>query len=283
MNSEKLDEFNSILETLDDINESSGVSFHVPSQKKDIKFSPITITHQHKLNEIESEAWTAGGSDQLNYIQFCKAYDGILKETCLEKGFDTDTLLTIDRIALALQHRIQVDKNMDIVTYENDDSITIDLSKIPSAIKKIPSTKLTKKIKHGDIQVTVGFPTLSHDRQVNEAVQKILDLENENGGTQDEVESVIEENFADLLLSLLSKHIIEINVNGKIISIDSGTSPDMFIGAIQRLPLSLLKKVNDSYENYKRMEAEIITVKHSKDGETTEILLDITTGLFTGI
>ena len=111
----------------------------------------------------------------------------------------------------------------------------------------------------------------------------ILDLENESGGTQDEVESVIEENFADLLLSLLSKHIIEINVNGKIISIDSGTSPDMFIGAIQRLPLSLLKKVNDSYENYKRMEAEIITVKHSKDGETTEILLDITTGLFTGI
>ena len=175
-------------------------------------------------------------------------------------------------------------KKMEIITYDNDDTLTIDLSKLTSTIKKIPSNKLTKKIKHKDVQVTVGFPSLSHDRQVNEAVQKILDLENEaTGGTQEEVATVIEDNFPDLLLTLLCKHIVEIDINGKTISIDNGASTDVLIGAIQRLPLSLLKKINDSYQTYKGMEAEIITVKHTEDGETVDIMLDITTGLFTGI
>ncbi|MBC8416815.1 hypothetical protein H8E06_00615 [bacterium] len=283
MNSEKIEEFNSILDTLDSINESSAIEFYVPSLKRDIKFSPITITHQHNLNEIEIAAWNAGGAEQLNYIYFCKAYDGIIKETCLDKDLNTDTLLSIDRLALAIQHRIQIDKKMKVSLYEDDEIHTVDLSKLPIALKKISPAKLRKKIKHKDIQVTVGFPSLNHDRQINDAVQRILDLENESAGSQDEVEIIIEENFADLLLTLLSKHIVEIDVNGKIISIDKGASPDMFISIIQKLPLSLLKKVNDSYEDYKAMEAEIITIKHTENEETTDILLDITTGLFTGI
>ena len=281
MSNNKIDELNTILDSLDAINEGCATDFHIPSKKGTLKFSPITITHQHALNEVEDGIWTTG-ADQLNYIRFCDAYDKVIKDTCLD-DIDVDELLTIDRIAIALQHRIQIDKNIDIVTYESDEAVTVDLSKIPAAIKKITPSKLAKKIKYQKIQVTVGFPTLKHDREISKSIQSILDIESQGSTTQEEVESIIEDNFADLLMAMLSKHILEIDIDGKIVSLSTGMTSDMYISAIQRLPLSLLKKINDSYESYKGVETGLLTVKHTEDGKSTDILLDITTGLFTGI
>ena len=281
MTNNKIDELNTILDSLDAINEGCATEFNIPSQKGTLKFSPITITHQHSLNEIEDHIWSTG-AEQLNYIRFCDAYDKIIKDTCLD-DIDVDTLLTIDRIAIALQHRIQIGKNVDIIIEEDGDPVTIDLGKIPAAIKKITPSKLTKKLKYEKVQITVGFPTLKHDRAVNEIIQKVLDIDNQGTITTDDVEGVIEDNFADILMALLAKHILEINIDGNIVSLDSGIAPDVYISAIQKLPLSLLKRVNESYVSYKDVETDLLTIKHTEDKKSTDILLDITTGLFTGI
>ena len=281
MTNNKIDELNTILDSLDAINEGCATEFHIPSQKGTLKFSPITITHQHMLNEIEDDIWSTG-AEQLNYIRFCEAYDKIIKDTCLD-DVDVDTLLTIDRIAVALQHRIQIGKDVNIIIEEEDDPVTIDLSKIPAAIKKITPGKLTKKLKYEKVQITVGFPTLKHDRSINEIIQKILDIDNHGTVTTDDVEDVIEDNFADILMALLAKHILEINIDGNIVSLDSGIEPDVYISAIQKLPLTLLKKVNESYVSYKGVETDLLTINHTKGKKSTDILLDITTGLFTGI
>ena len=200
------------------------------------------------------------------------------------EDIDVDTFLTSDRIALAIQHRIQIDKMMDVVMYDDDDTpVTVDLSKLNRNIKKFDHKQHIKKFKFNDVTVSTGFPTIKHDREINSDIRRLLDLENSTTGLPEEVDMVIQENTANLLLCLLNKHILEIDVNGKKISVDAGASPDMLLGAIQRLPLSLLKKVNESHDSLKSAEASIITLKHKIDNKQQDIIIDIDMGLFTGI
>jgi hypothetical protein len=273
-----------LLDSLDAINESSAINFYVPSLGKDVKFKPITIHHQQQFNLTEDSIFRTG-ADQLSYIEFCKTYDDVLKDTCIDDSIDVDTLLTIDRIALSIQHRVEIDKMMDIVTYidEEETFTSIDLSKMVGIAKKTVPKKLVKKFKHQSITITTGFPTLKHDREINNVVEKILDLENQAVINSEDVEAVIEDNFSELLLALLGKYITEISVNDKIISIDRGSTADTLICAIQKLPLSLLSKVNEAQDEYKAREAAIVTSKYKIDGENTDIVIDLGAGLFTGI
>jgi hypothetical protein len=279
---DNLKSFNSILESLDAINESSAVDLYVPSLNKTVKFTPLTIKHQQDFNILEDEL-VRSGAEQLKYIRFCKAYDTVLTDTCLE-DVNIDELLSIDRIALALQHRSQINKKMDVFTYdENETLVTIDIAKLVANIKKSPPKDLTRTLKHNSITVTTGFPSIKQDREINQIIERILNLEQEAVDSPEDVETIIENNFPDLLLAILGKHIIKIDVDDKSISIDSGASPDMLIAAIQKLPLSLLKKVNDSYDEYKEYEAKIVSSKHKISGTSTEVVLEIGTELFTGI
>ena len=273
-----------LLESLDSINESCAIDLYVPSLGKDVKFKPITVYHQQQFNYSEDQTRRTG-VDQLKYIEFCKTYDDVLRDTCIDDSVNIDELLTIDRIALAIQHRVQIHKIMDVVTYIDEEEVfaPIDLSKMVAISKKVTPAKLVKKFKHETLTITTGFPTIKHDTAISTVIENILDLENQAVINSDDVSTVIEDNFTDLLLALLGKYIVEIDVDGKIISIDSGSTADTLLAAIKKLPLSLLSKVNDSHDEYKSREAAIVTSKYKIDGEYTEIVVDLDVGLFTGI
>ena len=273
-----------LLDSLDSINENAAIDLYVPSLGKNVKFKPITVSHQQQFNYSEDQT-IRSSTEQLKYIEFCRTYDDVLRDTCIDDSVNVDEFLTIDRIALAIQHRVQISKIMDVVTYIDDEEVyaPIDLAKMVTVAKKITPSKLVKKFKHETITITTGFPTIKHDTAISDVIEKILDLENQAIINSDDVSAVIDDNFTDLLLALLGKYITEIEVNGKIISIDSGSTPDTLLSAIKKLPLSLLTKVNDAHDDFKSREAAIVTSKYKIDGESTEIVVDLDVGLFTGI
>ena len=189
----------------------------------------------------------------VDFMHFCRIYDSVIRDTMCD-DVDISSLSTIDRVCLALQHRLDLSSEMSIIL-EDRSSTKLKLAPIKQIIRKtkIPKNKI---VTYKGIKITVAVPHLEHDNMINSWIFKLLKYDNKSV-TSSAIEKNIEKNSSDLVLLSLSKYIKNIVLDGKTYCISDELPVSEFIEIVKKIPATMLQRVAESIISIKKSEIQI--------------------------
>ena len=234
-------------------------------------FKPLSIDQQKRFLDLRLQ------NNQFDEADFADVYDGVLKESCTE-DINVDTLATVDRAVLALQHRADMDPKLML---DLDDSIIeVDVSDYIAQAKKTKLPAFTKVLTHKGIKVQLRLPTLKQDRIYNNLSRDAINYHDDM--TEEELEKAVKNSVSELALLAASKYITYIEVDKKRVHcID--LAPSEFFLLIKSLPGNFLKKMVEFLPNLRKMEADPVTLSQKVGTSSRRVSITINSVLFTGL
>ncbi len=126
----------------------NAISVYLPSLKKEIKFTPLTIAQQRQIYEC--------ASDNLAFqTKFILATYEIIKNNCLEPNV-VDNLNAIDRVSILISLRKNLFGSNTAITEEGE----IDLDTILNKIKNTNCDIFKEKIQVGELLFKIHIPNI---------------------------------------------------------------------------------------------------------------------------
>lgn len=233
---------------------------YIPSLKREVKFTPLTIAQQRAIYE--------SASDNMAFqTKFVIATYNIIKANCLESEI-VDMLNAVDRASILISLRCNL---FDTETVEIENN-PYDLNIVKEKLKNTDCNLFKEKIAVGDLLFDLQVPN-------------ILDwciLEKDLRGGQEEPKTFVKI-FSEVYITELIKLIKEIyykSDTGEYVSVDFKNKPtEEKIQAISGLPAEAsfaFKKALIEYYNYYM---DLLTIPTGENGEM-EIILDIRADFF---
>lgn len=263
--------FKEILSSLEQFYTDHAIKFFIPSLKKYVMFKPLSIDQQKRFLDLQLR------NNQFDEADFADVYDGVLKESCTE-DVDIDTLATVDRAVLALQHRADMDPKLMLDL--DDDIIEVDVSDYIAQAKKTKLPAFKKILTYKGIKVQLRMPTLRQDRIYNNLSKDVVNYHDEI--TDEELEKAVKNSVSELALLAASKYIAYIEVNKKKVN-SSDVAPSEFFLLIKSLPGNFLKKMVEFLPNLRKMEADPVTLSQKIGESSRRVSITINSVLFTGL
>lgn len=171
-------------------------------------------------------------------------------------GHSMESLNTIDRLLFILQTRIQ--SLSPVITFDNQGKkINVNLEEIKN--KLLTQLKLNSKliesqtVAEGKISLTFGVALLDTELQLNDEIYKNSKVDVEN---VEELRKIVGEAF----INEIAKTIQTITVNDKTLNFSTVTFKSR-LKTIESLPASLIQKVIEYIENYKKVIDDCLTVQ----------------------
>lgn len=245
---------------LQEIALKNAFSIYIPSLKKEIKFTPLTIAQQRAIYE--------SASDNMAFqTKFVIATYNIIKANCLEPEL-VDSFNAIDRASILIDLRNNL---FDTTMIEIEENL-YDLTLVKEKLKITDCNIYKEKIAVGDLLFELQIPN-------------ILDwcvLEKDLRSGQ-EVPKTFVKIFSEVYITELIKLIKEIyykSDNGEYVSVDfKSKSTEEKIQAISGLPaeasFAFKKALIDYYDYY----MDLLTVNKEGDSEI-KIIVDIRADFF---
>lgn len=179
----------------------------------------------------------------------------------LVEGVNTE-LNTVDRTLFILETRIQ-SLSPTVTLKKEEKSITVDLRNIKEKLsKEIESHKdlfESKSLTEGQITLSFGVPTLKTELQLNREVYKNFKTNVEN---VDELRKALGEAF----INEIAKSINSLSIGEQILDFNT-VSFKQRLKAVETLPASIVQKVIEYIENYKKIVEDCFII----DGETVPL------------
>ena len=165
-------------------------------------------------------------------------------------------LTTVDRLLFLLETRIHSIGNVSTVVH-NENPLAIDFSKIKQTLLENITKNIekfqTKTIDSDNISLKIGVPSIKTDSQLCEEIYKNSNINIED---IDELRKVIGEAF----VNEIAKTIETITIKDKTLDLSAQTFKSR-LKTVESLPASLIQKVIEYIEDYKKIVDESLTVE----------------------
>ena len=246
-----------LLDELEKLNQTSSVSVHIPTIDAVVDFKEITIKQQKNIITSAIDAI-------LTNTVFNNTVNDIVKQNILS-DIDINKITTIDRLPIIISLRNQSLGPIVTVKTDNNDykiNITDHVNKFNTF--NTNKLKTCATLQDRSISVNVSVPTLKTDSRVNTSAKTII--EQSPGGKY--VNSI-----GQLFVFEIVKYIDSIQAND--IKIDFRTTPiPQCIAIVEKLPMSISKKILNFIQKIKQFEEKYLKVSH--DNTTTLLSIDAT-------
>ena len=182
----------------------------------------------------------------------------VMKESIVEEGISVSTFNTVDRLLFCLSTRIESLSPSLTITQENE-SIEVNLldvrNNISKAVKENSHLFTSQSVisSNGTVELTYGIPTIGIENQLNDEFYKNTDISVE---TPNELRKVLGEAF----INEIAKTIQTITINTQTLDLNAGSFKSR-LKTVESLPASLIQKVIEFAEQYKKVTDEPLTVK----------------------
>lgn len=260
-------QYNHLLESLKQKNESRTLDIWIPSLKRGVPFKHLTLDQQKTL--IKSSV-----RENLLKLDFSRNMYDILKANLADPEVDVDKLNIVDLISIGLAYR-SADISNEYGFYIEDKFYPIDLEEL---CKKVRTTDygdiFAPQTIHSDgYHVTVQIPYIKVDKQLNDNLfSKYKDVPDDP--------EMLRDILADVYIHEAAKYITRIEV------VEPGDNPDVEpleidftdLTAVQRLelinqiPLTVLNRLVNVSDKVQAIESTLLDV--DLDGETATIQLN---------
>lgn len=258
MSKNKKNIYSDIIQAIDKTNKDNLVGIHIPSLGREVKFSPLTVSHQKQIIS------TALDTTVVNTTSHAILTSKIIKECCKEPEV---TLYAMDRHAILIGLRVST-LGYDIVAQNaNGDDVKTNIESHYKETKQIkPSENLLnlKKIQVNDIIVNFKPPTLDVDIEVN---QKILPIVGKNIEDRESLKNIV----ADAIVYEYVKHVKSVEIGENHVDFDYNYARQLS-KIIESLPMSVSREILKEINAIKRYEDKF--TKITKDNNVLTIVTD---------
>lgn len=253
--------YKNILSSISDLQASDTVSVYVPSIGKEVTFNSLTVKQQKQLlqSSVDSE---------FENLSFLNTLNEIILVNCTDKRVK---ILVTDKALIALQLRANAIGSELIVTGDNDDKFTVDITThVKHVISNNPGLVEVNSVEHGPITIACRVPDLATDVKYNKQfTKKVKNPKN----TKLKVTDII----GDVYVSELVKFIKTVTVGEDVIDADDGVSVSNIVEIFENLPMQVSNKLADVIKDSR--EVERISLNPPELPEDVSISIDA--GLFT--
>lgn len=214
---------------------------------------PLTVTCK-QLTTLQLKDLVKSAVDSpLTQSVFSSTVSRIFQDSLVDKiGLK---LNVVDRLLFVLETRIQSFSPTKEVEYEGK-TITVDFKKVTAKLRdQIKANKdkfATVSVTEGDLTMQIGIPFIQTDLQLNEEIYKDIDIDVQN---TEQLRKIIGEAF----INEIAKSIYSVSTKEKVIDL-SNRSFKQRLALVESLPASLIQKVINYVEQYKKVVETSLTV-----------------------
>ena len=265
--------FSDVLSCLDTFYVENALNFFIPSLKKDVKFKPLSIDQQRRFIDLRHQY------SDLAMAEFSEVYDVIIKESCID-SVEIDDFTSLDRVVIALQHRAEIDDDL-VLVLDDDEGVTVSV-KVSDYVQNVKNAKIElpkRPLRHKNIKIHVGLPTLSRDNATNRFAKEIIEYDPDD--TQVEIQAKIDKNQGDMVLLTFIKYIDKIEV-GELELTSKDSNPGQMLTIVRKLPGAFLKRLLTQMLKFRDTETTPLTMSHKIDKVDRDVTLQVNSVLFTG-
>jgi hypothetical protein len=184
---------------------------------------------------------------------FNSTVNKIFKE-CLVQP--VSNLNVFDRLLFILETRIQ-SLSPTMTAQEDGVALEVNFRAISNKLKQLsrqnPELFLDSSATEGQLSITFGIPLLDTDTQLSEEIYKNVNPDIEN---TDELRKILGESF----VNEIAKYIKTVSVGEKALTLSTLTFKNR-LKMVETLPASIIQKVIDYIEKYKKATEECLTVE----------------------
>lgn len=254
--------FDTIINTIKEVNKQWETTLYSFVQGEDVKMLPMTVGQQRKIitASYNSKAASAFTTD-------------IIDEILLQNVKSKTPLTVLDRPLMLLEMRKQIHGTTLEIQHE-DETIQVDITKHIKHCRenlKLPELPLEFVVNDGNISVTCALPTIEHDRRVNALYFQKYNPSSDN-------RDIMHELIGDAYVFEVAKYVKSIELHGESVDIINNTDVEQSITIIENLPYPLSMKITEKTKPFKSLETSLLT--HKADGE--DVLLKIDSSMFIG-
>lgn len=236
------------LKLLDDFAIEKTFSCWIPSMGKEVQFKEITAAQQKELLKsiVDSPFFKS---------KFITTTYELLKKNYVtpELGIQFDQFNIIDKQLILLKTRIECfNSSYELSTDEHVK--TIDLNKLYNQAKKELKGFDNEPIDHDQIQILAGVPNVLTEYRLEKDLHANVDLMDINNA------NTLRSTLGDIFISEISKFILEISIDGKVIDFRPLNFRDR-VKVVERLPNLAIQKVVAYIDKVKAVSDSITTVK----------------------
>lgn len=227
-----------ILNKLKEINNSNLVSVFVPSAKKQMSFTPLSVKQQKDLIKSGLDGALAGVT-----------ISNIINDIIINNSSEKHKFLTTDKFPIILSLRNQSFGN--IFTLKEDDKQTVfDLNDILS--KKLVYSypeQVSFNLEDTEVSIALDLVSLEDDSKINSVqIEKSKKNKDEN----------ISDTVGSLFIYEIVKFVTGITINKEELNLSSLPVKDR-LNVIENLPAVLNNQILDYIQKFRKEEAEYIT------------------------
>lgn len=252
--------FKDLLSSIDALNESSATAVYVPSIKKEVQFSPMSVKQQKQI-------LASGIDNEVENLSFMNALNDIIVSNCRDNKVK---ILTCDKPLIVLQLRRQAVGNTLKIT-ENDQEYEIDLDEHIETCKNLSGVnKKTFDLTHDTITISGCIPTLDTDTRYNKHFTQSV---KKNAKSKVKITDII----GDIYVSELVKYIDTITIGETSVSSGDDLTPANAVQLFESLPLQVSNKLAEEVKKLREYENDCLTSSVLPE----DVNISIDAGLFT--
>lgn len=254
--------FDTIINTIKEVNKQWETTLYSFVQGKDIKVLPMTVGQQRRIitASYNSKAAAAFTTD-------------IIDEILLQNTKSSASLTILDRPLMLFELRQHL-RGSKMEVQHDDTPIIVNIPKHIKHCKdtlKLPDLPLEFIVTEGNISVTCALPTIEHDRRVNTLYFQKYNPASDN-------RDIMHELIGDAYVFEVAKYVKSIELHGESVDIINNTDIEQSITIIENLPYPLSMKITEKTKPFKELESALLTYKDS----TGDIPIQIDSSMFIG-
>ena len=247
--------YEQIIQAINDTNNNHNVDVYVPSVSRNVKFKPMTISHQKKIISAALENTLVG------HVNHSMLTCEIIKECCLEPDIE---LYALDKGPILVGLRCQT-LGYDVDTQDEDGNTV--KTNIESHVKSFPTIEIaedltvSEEIVYDNIKIKTKPHTLDQEHDISKKIyNKIKTNKFENAET-------VKNTFGDTIIHEYIKFIKSIEINDIHVSFDINHLPTL-VKVVESLPITVSSEILKKLNKFRKIEDSFMKIS-TESGQLT--------------
>jgi hypothetical protein len=230
---------NSVISKLQKLNNSNLVKVYVPSAKKVMEFTQLSVKQQKELIKTGLDGAISGVT-----------ISNIMSQIILDNSVETYDFLTVDKFPIILALR-RVSFGETVKVKDDDKETTFNLGDIlDNNLKFEDDFVKTLSFKDEELEISLSVPSLKLDIKAND--QQISTFKKNK-------DAEISDTVGSLFIFEIAKFVNKVKVGGEEMDLTSLQFKDR-VSVIESIPAYLSNKILDYIQGFRKTEMDYVTV-----------------------
>lgn len=235
-----------VLNLLEEIAKEKAFTVPCTDGKHNLKYKKLNTLHLKQIISTLDDA-------SLSLTAFNNTAIKIMKECLLNSDVNINQLNIIDKVLFLIHSRIEC--LSEKINYRENSNVQFDLNEVKQKLYSVLQNNLSafeeQTAETDGIALKYGIPNLETEEQLN--TELYLGKEMKAEGEMQEIKDLI----GIMLLNEMTKSIKTLTVKDKNVNFSELNFKDK-LNLVERLPLSIINKVFDYVQNYKKIIQEAL-------------------------